>query len=451
MIDLARLRERFEGEVFSTASAGYDAVRVAANPRFDDVRPRLVLRCRAAADVVSALSFARDNDVHIVPRGGGHCFAGRSSTDGIVLDLAELDDIDVAADGLVTIGAGARLAQVYAELHRHGRTIPAGCGATVGIAGLTLGGGIGLLGRVHGLTCDRLVAATVVLADGRVINCGPDREPELFWALRGAGGGQFGVVTSLVFATIPEPMTIPFEARWSEAHIADVIEVWQHWAPGAPDELTANLAVTKEPGCPAEAVLSGASLLSRSATTDQLDEFRARTGTNPAITVGDPLPYHRLKQTLAEYDQQEPGLRIRSEFFAEPMRPQTIQALTSAIADGTRESRRLGFTAMGGAYNRVAPDATGFAHRDQRFLVEHLAAAGSAWIDESWAIAHTDGSGRVYPNFPDPALGDWATAYHADNFPRLVAAKHRYDPGGLFTFPQSVPANGSVLPTPKHP
>lgn len=121
---------------------------------------------------------------------------GRPPT-GSCSTLAGLDSISVADDGLATIGAGACLARVYAAVHVHGRTIPAGCGATVGIAGLTLGGGIGLLGRKHGLTCDRLVGARVVLADGRIVDCDADREPELFWALRGAGGGQFGVVTSL--------------------------------------------------------------------------------------------------------------------------------------------------------------------------------------------------------------------------------------------------------------
>jgi FAD/FMN-containing dehydrogenase len=196
-MNLAGLREELDGELFVPDSPGYEAVRRPANPGYRDVHPRLVIRCGSVADVALGIGYARDTGIAIVPRGGGHCFAGPSSTDGIVLDLAGLDSISVADDGLATIGAGACLARVYAALHVHGRTIPAGCGATVGIAGLTLGGGIGLLGRKHGLTCDRLVGARVVLADGRIVDCDADREPELFWALRGAGGGQFGVVTSL--------------------------------------------------------------------------------------------------------------------------------------------------------------------------------------------------------------------------------------------------------------
>lgn len=208
MIDVAGLGEELDGEFFVPDSPGYEAVRRPANPGYRDVHPRLVIRCGSVADVALGIGYARATGIPIVPRGGGHCFAGRSSTDGIVLDLAGLDSITVADDGLATIGAGARLAQVYAALHVHGRTIPAGCGASVGIAGLTLRGGIGLLGRKHGLTCDRLVGARVVLADGGIVDCDPDREPELFWALRGAGGDQFGVVTSLIFDTVPEAMRL---------------------------------------------------------------------------------------------------------------------------------------------------------------------------------------------------------------------------------------------------
>jgi FAD/FMN-containing dehydrogenase len=190
--ELAEFRTSLDGELFGADSAGYDAIRRPVNPAYQHVRPRLVVLCRSVSDVVGAMAYATATRDRVVARGGGHCFAGRSSTDGIVLDLSGLDGISVADDGVATIGAGVRLGQLYAALHAHGRTLPAGCGAGVGITGLTLGGGIGLLGRQHGLTCDRLVGARVVLADGSVVDCDHDREPELFWGLRGAGGGQFG-------------------------------------------------------------------------------------------------------------------------------------------------------------------------------------------------------------------------------------------------------------------
>jgi FAD/FMN-containing dehydrogenase len=308
--------------------------------------------------------------------------------------------------------------------------LPAGCGATVGIAGLTLGGGIGLLGRTYGLTCDRLTGARVVLADGRTVDCDADHEPDLFWALRGAGGGQFGVVTSLRFATVPEPVTTRFERSWSGPAVTRVIAAWQDWAPDAPDDITATLTVIA--GAPPRAVLFGASLRDPDATTDLLRELPGDG------TIRGGLPYTALKDTFADIDPHEDtGVRIRSEFFAQPLRPQMIDRLLAELT-APEERRQLTFTAMGGAYNRVAAAATAFAHRNQRFLLEHVGAPASDWVDRSWAIAHADGSGRVYPNFPDPALNDWATAYHGDNHARLVAVRRAYDPDRLFTFPQSV-------------
>jgi FAD/FMN-containing dehydrogenase len=438
--DLAELARSLDGELFSPDSPGYEAIRRPANPAYRQVRPRLVVLCRSVCDVVGAITYARATGDRIAARSGGHCFAGRSSTDGIVLDLSGLDGICVADDGVATIRAGARLGQVYAALHAHGRTLPAGCGPTVGIAGLTLGGGIGLLGRKHGLTCDRLVGAQVVLPDGSVVECDRDDEPDLFWALRGAGGGQFGVVTSLRFDTVPEPMTCRVEANWSDMALEGLVSVWQAWAPDAPDDLTVNLTVESEPGEPVRATLFGASTLEVGATRKLLQEFIGRAGVAPTIALRTGLPYHLLKSTFADpRDLPDRAVRIRSEFFSRPMADCTLASLLTHLEEPRTIGRRqITFTAMGGAYNRVAEDATAFAHRSERFLLEHIAEAPDPWVDRSWATAHADGSGRVYPNFPDPALDDWAVAYHAGNHPRLVAVKNAYDPHRSLDFPQAV-------------
>jgi FAD/FMN-containing dehydrogenase len=432
MSDLAELRGSLDGDVVSPGSPGYEAIRRPANAAYRDTRPRLVVRCRSVSDVVGAMEYARATRDRIVVRGGGHCFAGRSSTDGIVLDLSGLDRISVSGDGIATIGAGARLAQVNAALHAHGRTIPAGCGPTVGIAGLTLGGGIGLLGRRHGLTCDRLVAAQVVLPDRTVVECDVDHEPDLFWALRGAGGGQFGVVTSLRFDTVPEPMTTRIEGRG--VAIEELVSAWQSWAPDAPDELTVNLTLVAEPGAPVRATLFGAATLDEGPTRELLRELA------PSLELRGGLPYGRLKSSFAD-PRDVPGraARFRSEFFAHPMAHRTLGSLLTRLDDpGATSRREITFTAMGGAYNRVAEDATAFAHRGERFLLEHIAEPADPWVDDSWATAHADGSGRVYPNFPDPALDDWAAAYHAGNLPRLAAVKNAYDPHRVFDFPQAI-------------
>jgi FAD/FMN-containing dehydrogenase len=426
-------------------SAGYEAIL-----RPGEVRPRLVIRCHSAEDVVAAVGYAKEAGERLVPRGGGHCFAGRSSTDGTLLDLSGLDGIaagGIATDRITrtcTIGAGARLGQIYAALHEHGLTLPAGCGPTVGIAGLTLGGGIGLLGRGYGLTCDRLVGAQVVLADGSIVECDHDREPHLFWALRGAGGGQFGVVTALRFATVPEPMTCQIEAQFRD--ISAIVGSWQASAPDAPDELTVNLTLEADPGEPIRATLFGASTLDQKSTRDLLGELTGPAGKAGEPMVTTPMPFHLLKEVVADPGRRQqrppdgaPTTRIRSELFRKALSDQALTALLAQLSEPRQTGRRqLTFTAMGGAYNRVPEDATAFAHRSERFLLEHIADPADPWVDDSWTTAHADASGRVYPNFPDPALEDWRTAYHAGNYPRLVAVKRAYDPDRLFDLPQGV-------------
>ncbi len=442
MLDPAGLRAALDGDLLEPGLPAYDAVRRPEQRAFEDVRPLLVARCASDEDVVRSLSFARDAGIRVAPRGGGHCFAGRSSTEGLLLDLSGLADVAVQGER-ATIGAGARLGATYDLLHLAGRTLPAGCGETVGIAGLTLGGGIGLLGRQYGLTCDRLLEARVVLADGRVVTCDADTEPDLFWALRGAGGGQFGVVTSLTFATVPEPATTRFELGWSSASTFDVVAAWQQWSPGAPDELTATLTVVAQPGGPDhDVVLFGASTLEEGPTRGVLDEFCAVAGASVRDDVRPGLPYTELKRSFRDLDAAEdPGDAplIRSEFFATPMRAGTLTSLLAAFEDRPPgEHRQLTFTAMGGAYRRVPADATAFAHRDADFLLEHNGVLSRPWVDSSWEIAHADGSGGVYTNFPDSGLLDWATAYHGANYPRLTRVKRAYDPDRFFDFPQCV-------------
>ena len=439
MYQLRSLRAALDGELITPDSAAYEAARRPALARFHNVRPLAVVRCGSTRDVTRTLAFARHSGTHVVPRGGGHCFAGRSSTAGLVLDLSRLDAVTVRPDGSARIGAGARLAQVYDGLHRSRRAVPAGCSPTVGIAGLTLGGGLGLLGRLHGLTCDALLSAQVVLADGRVVDCDLDREPELFWALRGAGGGQFGVVTSLVFATVAEPRATRFELRWPEAAAVDVVAGWQDWAAEAPDDVTANLSLVAGPGHPLHVVVFGAALRDAEPAIVLLESLAVRVGVRPEIRY-HVLSWRDLKRSFAGRESNGAVLTVsRSEFFSRPMPASAVVPLIDELTSGTAPGRReLSFTAMGGAYNRVPADATAFVHRSERFLLDHVAHAGDRWLGRSWALAHSLASGRVYPNFPDPDLDDWATAYHGGNAERLRAVKRRYDPERLFRFPQAI-------------
>ena len=376
-----------------------------------------VVPCHSPAEVAETIRLARDTGQHLVPRGGGHCFAGRSTSDGIILDTTPLRSISLDGD-VATIGAGALLGDIYDALGD--RTIPAGCGSTVGIAGLTLGGGLGILGRQHGLTCDSLLAAQVVLADGQIVDCAEG--DDLFWALRGAGGGQFGVVTSFTFRTVAAPVLTAFHLRWPKSEVATVIEAWMAAAPDASDALAASLLVTSEVN------LFGATQGPRS-------EVDSLIGVPPESATYATLSFRDTKRFLETIGGMEDDSISKSEFFTDPLPGDAVAALVDHLSSGP--GRELDFMPMGGAYNRVPVHATAFAHRDTRFLLKH-ASSDRDWLDRSWRIVRPWGTGGVYPNFPDPHLTDWATAYHGDNLDRLRAVKARYDPQGFFRFHQSI-------------
>jgi FAD/FMN-containing dehydrogenase len=442
------LRAGVTGEVLVPGSAAYESARLPAMTRFRQVRPQAVVRCATAADVAATLGYAREHGIHVTPRSGGHCFAARSSTDGIVLDVGPMRSVSVSPDGVATIGAGAQLGGLYDALDQYGVTIPAGCGPTVGIAGLTLGGGLGLLGRRYGLTSDRLRAAQVVLADGRVVDADEHHEPDLFWALRGAGGGQFGVVTSLAFDTVPAPEATRFEVSLSEAGAADVIAAWQDWAPDAPDGMSASLKIAATGDGPAVVTVFGSMLGTQAEAEDLPSGLLDESGVRPVSASYQLMGYRRLKESLVGVGGDErPGeVFSRSEFFRGPLPAEAIERLLRVFGEDRVPacSRELNFTAMGGAYNRVAPDATAFVHREERFIVEHAlvvrgeAAQVTRWVDRSYDCVHAWGSGRVYPNFPDPGLTNWAQAYHGGNYERLLQVKQTYDPERLFRFHQSL-------------
>jgi FAD/FMN-containing dehydrogenase len=455
--DWKALQASIAGEVILQGSPGYESARKPAIARFHDTRPLAVVACETPEDVSEAISFARRSGLGATARSGGHCFSGRSSTDGIVIDVSPMRSVSVSG-GVATVGAGTSLDEVYDALDRHGIVIPAGCGPSVGISGLTLGGGMGILGRKHGLTSDHLLGAQVVLADGRIVECDGHYEPDLFWALRGSGGGNFGVVTSLGFATINAPAATAFHLTWSSADAASILAVWQTWAPDAPDELAASLLITA-PGDvdrPPTVNVFGAMLGTESDAEEQLGELVARAGVDPMSTFYKHAPYREIKHHLAEHgpgDGRPDGHQFsKSEFFPAPLPEEAITALVENLSEGRNpgESRELDFTPWAGAYNRVPTGATAFAHRDERFLLLQVAvvepdasAAGReiarGWLSRSWASVHPWGSGGVYPNFPDPDLEDWARAYHGTNLERLVHLKRKYDPDGFFRFHQSVP------------
>lgn len=407
------------------------------------------MRCAAAADVAETLALARRSGEAIAVRSGGHCFAGRSSTEGILLDVSPLATVTLDHE-TVTVGAGTRLGDLYDTLAAHGRTVAAGCGRTVGIAGLALGGGLGLLGRSAGLTCDQLVGAQAVLADGRIVECDEHHDADLFWALRGAGGGSVAAVTSLRLRTRTEPSATSFRLTWHARHAAAVAEAWQGWSPVGPDALAASLLlnVGADVSRPVAVTVAGTMLADEADTDAQLGELIARAGAEPDAAASRHAGYLAAKGDLAE-DGDGGAETIgwcKSEFFPRELPPGAIAALVAQLAEDRVEGqfRELDFTPWGGAYNRVAPAATAFPHRAARFLLKHaveLSPESPAarlrdardWLRRSWSSVHPWGSGGAYVNFPDADLGAGGAAYLGSNRDRFARVKARYDPGKTFT------------------
>ena len=446
------LQRAIDGRVLVAGTPDYEAARKPFIARFDDLAPEVVVRCTSPDDVAATISFARRHDTPAAIRSGGHCYAGRSSTRGVLIDVSPMRSVSVTGDQ-ATIGTGAQLGDVYEQLLEHDVTIPAGSCPTVGIAGLTLGGGFGILGRKHGLTCDHLIGARVVLADGRVVDCDDDQHADLFWALRGGGGGRFGVVTSFVFRLLPAPEATNLRLAWPAADAVALVDAWQRWAPTAPDELAASLLVKDvgEADQPPTVELIGAMLATEADADEQLGEFVDRTGCEPTTVFRQHMSWRDTRRFWAELggagsDVVRHGYRVnKSEYFQQIL---PIEAITAVVAHFATTAavgryRELDFSPWGGAYNRVRPDSTAFAHRDQLFLLKHTAdvspdaspaekAAAHDWVTRSWATVQPHGSGRVYPNFPDPDLDEWDPSYYGHNYQRLQQIKALYDPSGFF-------------------
>ena len=459
-LEVEALQRAIGGQVIVPGSAEYEKARKPVFAQYGEIRPAAIVRCGTPADVAQAVAFARDVGLTTATRSGGHCFAGRSTTRGLVIDLSLLSTVELEGD-VATIGAGATLGAIYARLEGEGRTIAAGSCPTVGIAGLTLGGGLGILGRTYGLTSDQLLEAQVVLADGRVVDCDTERFDDLFWALRGAGAGQFGVVTRFVFRTVPAQELTCIRLDWPLTAAKAVLEAWQAWAPDAPDGLAASLLLNtfSDVDRPPAVTLFGASLSEKGKTATLVDQLAVRAGADPASSSLERLPYGAARQFLAEHapglegpattsDGEPPPTNVvfsKSEFYRKPFPRDAIDALVDLFTDerAQGQARELDLSPWGGAYNRVQPHATAFAHRRERFLLKHAVSLGAdasssdrgdarSWLTRSWALAHRYGSGGVFPNFADPDLDAWATGYHGPNRDRLLEVKAKYDPKNVF-------------------
>ncbi|MEY9876096.1 FAD/FMN-containing dehydrogenase [Streptacidiphilus sp. MAP12-33] len=474
--DWAALAHDLTGRLIRPGQADYAEAAELFQPRFDTVRPAAVAYAASAHDVATCLAFARSAGVPIVARNGGHSYAGWSSvSNGLVVDVGRMNTVR-SGGATASIGAGARLIDVYTGLAASGRTIPAGSCPSVGVSGLTLGGGVGVTGRANGLTCDNLIGAEIVTPDGRIREVGPGagQDPDLFWALRGAGGGNFGVVTRLDFRTHAADDCAYGFLSWPWSRARQAIEAWQRWAPKAQDNLWANLHISASwdgtlrvestvnlyGGTRAEL----ANLVDRLAERPSSASFHSAsylttmqvmggvTGDSEAQShVHGVLPGHSPAGRVARS-----SYGARSDFFTQPLTGAGAAAVVAAVARYRSYAPKGGhaavaFDALGGAINRVGARDTAFVHRDALFLAQYSAdypagvTGGTAathswsWVNGTWDAMRPYASGEAYQNYIDPQLHGWEQAYYGANATRLRQVKHTYDPNGLFRFPQGVP------------
>jgi FAD/FMN-containing dehydrogenase len=463
---LRQLAAALDGDLLLPDDPGFPATRRPTIYGLRETLPAAVAQCVSAGDVIRAVTFVRDHELPFAIRGGGHSFADFSCTPGLLIDLRRMDGIAVSGE-TVTIGPGVRVQPLAERLAEVDRLVPSGWCPTVGVIGALLGGGFGRFSRHFGLGCDHLLAADVVLADGRRVRVDAERHPDLFWALRGAGGGNFGVVTSAVLRTRPVPPTTAFAHLWTFEHAARVVDCWQRRAPFADSTINAELVLMMGPMPDSLAALFLFGVVVGPAA--RAEEFIA----DLAREVGDPGRSRGVRElsapeaaressyagmpTPAEPHVLAPGQRperrvTRSGFFDRPLPTEAIEELVrSFVADRVPgQYREVEFVPWGGAYRQTPPGGTAFAHRDPLFLMETTVMVGSDAADDArvaaaeWATRnfHTVRpwtTGAVYPNYPERELTDWGTAYYGANFTRLQEIKARYDPTNLFRFAQSIP------------
>lgn len=460
------------GELYRPGSAGYAQAKLTENPLYDDSTPLAVLSAASVADVVAAVRFASAFDVPLALRSGGHSYPGYSAGGGdstgmppsLVIDSRRMAAVTLNGDDSVTVGAGASLAQVYGVLGDAGRALPGGSCATVGITGLTLGGGVGVLARAYGLTCDALTEVRIVTADGVDRRVSATSDEDLFWACRGGGGGHLGVVTSLTFTTVPAPGVTMFFLSWPMANAAAVIAAWQDWAPTADARLWSTVKLlggTRHPSGP-QLTVSGTWIGDGRELAVQLAPLLAPAGAAPsvrqAVTRGyrdammryagcAGVPVARCTTGPGGVLTRQPSAntshiandRLTAAGIADLLaRVQAAQSVPGMIEGG------ISLDALGGTVAAVGPDATAFVHRRALASVQYtstfaVGAAPGPYYDyvrgfRAAMVPHW-GDG-AYVNYADASLNHPAQSYFGDNAARLAAVAATYDPAGLFSQPQ---------------
>ena len=451
----------------------YTVAKELYDPRFDDIMPAGIAYCATALDVSACVAFVRKFAMPVAARSGEHSYAGWSSTTGLIVDVTAMNSFR-ASGGLVQVGTGLQLIDMYNQLAAAGLAVPGGTCATVGVAGLTLGGGIGVLSRAYGLTSDNLESLQIVTANGQLRTCDATSNRDLYWASRGGGGGNFGIAISFTFRAHQVSQLVSFVLSWPWSQAAQVVAGWQSWAPFQPGALWPSLRMSAAPGGGTPVVQVGGTYLGSVADCQQLlAQLYTAVGSVPVnpgnVSQTSYLNAMMIQAGCGDYTfsechlptQTKNGMLPRvpsyakSDFFTQPIPAAGIQALIAGIEQMRGVSGAAGglgevlFDAFGGALNQVNPSATAFVHRDSLFLAQYLtrwkeggSAAGAsrqhAWLRSLYASLHPYASGQAYQNYIDPDLANWQQAYYGVNYERLSQVKAAYDPHQVFRFPQGI-------------
>jgi FAD/FMN-containing dehydrogenase len=444
---IAQLAERFFGEILQPGDPDYEAVRRVHNGLVDK-RPALIARCRGVADIVDAVAFAREHDLEVSVRGGGHNVAGRAAIDdGLMIDLALMRGIEVAAKArTVRAQAGVTWGEFNRETQLHGLAATGGVVSTTGIAGLTLGGGLGWLMSKHGLAADHLRSARIVTADGQVLTASKEENSDLLWGLRG-GGGNFGVAASLKYRLYPVGPTItgglvahPFEKA------RDVLRFYRDFTASLPDEMTVYAALLGAPDG------SGAKLAAIAVChCGPPDEGEAATRPikkfgSPALDTIGPMPYTQMNSML---DSATPrgALNYWKSSYLAALSDEAILTLIDRFSTCPSPMSQLFLEHIHGAVTRVAVGDTAFPHREEGYNLLVLSQWTErsqndrciAWARDSYAALKPFLASDRYVNYlDDDEAGDPVAAAYGPNYPRLQKLKAKYDPGNFFHMNQNI-------------
>ena len=446
--DLKTFQKGLRGELIVPGGDGYEAARKVFNGMIDK-RPAVIARCADATDVLRAVEFARTHDLLVAVRGGGHNIAGKAVCDGgLVIDLSAMKGMQVdpasrtaRAEPGLTLGEFDRATQV------HGLATPLGVISMTGIAGLTLGGGIGYLNGKHGLACDNVTSVDVVTADGRLLTANADENDDLFWAVRG-GGGNFGIVTAFEYRLYPVGPVF-FTAQRYEMHQARaLLGFCREFAKECPDELTMWAVLGTSPdGLPIAAI--------RASYFGSLEE--GKQALKPVTEFGSPISkdtrqigYVEL-QSLLDSDFPTGKLHYWKSGFVLDLSDEAIGVLVEHAAEMPSPKSRIILEQMHGAASRVGPRETAFAHRHEQWdclMLSHWADPQDTekniqWNRGLWEAMQPFLAPGVYVNYlPEGEGEERVRAAYGPNYERLVALKRKYDPANFFSVNQNIVPSG---------